>query len=245
MDVIWKGSRHFTKGRRGYRPEAVVVHIMEGTLVGTDDWFNDPASKVSAHYGIGRGGEVHQYVREADQAWHAGRSWTPTWSEYRDGVNPNLYTIGIEHEGKPDDAWPAAMYEASAALIKEICLRWNIAIDRQHIVGHREIYARKSCPGSQVDLSGLTKMASGLAVDLGNHNLIEQKGKVTVRATVNLRRAPTIASPKVGSIAGGTVAAYTGWTSSGQAVDGNPHWYRRADGRYFWAGATEQPVPGL
>lgn len=245
MNAIWKGSRHFTRGRRGYRPEAVVVHIMEGTLRGTDAWFNDAASKVSAHYGVGGDGTVHQYVREADQAWHAGRSWTPTWSGHRAGVNPNLYTIGIEHEGRGDDAWPVAMYEASAALIKEVCLRWNIAIDRQHIVGHREIYARKTCPGSEVDLARLVSLANGAAVDVERHNLVEQPGTVAVRATVNLRSAPTTVAAKVGKLAAGATVDYDGWTSSGQAVDGNPHWYRRGDGVYFWAGATARPVPGL
>lgn len=48
LNIKWIGSPHKTKGRSGFRPEAVVVHIMEGTLAGTDSWFKKPASKVSA-----------------------------------------------------------------------------------------------------------------------------------------------------------------------------------------------------
>jgi N-acetylmuramoyl-L-alanine amidase len=110
LDITWIGSKHKNKGRGGFRPEAVVIHVMEGTLVGTDSWFNNPASKVSAHYGVGRDGTIHQYVSETDTAFHAGRRSKPTWGLIKDGINPNLYTIGIEHEGDGGSAWPPAMY---------------------------------------------------------------------------------------------------------------------------------------
>ena len=38
--------------------------------------------------------------------------------------------------------------------------------------------------------------------------------------------------------------ATTGWTSSGETVSGNAHWYRLADG-WVWAGGTTAPVPAL
>ena len=36
MDVFWIGSPNQDKGRQGLRPMAVVIHIMDGTLQGTD-----------------------------------------------------------------------------------------------------------------------------------------------------------------------------------------------------------------
>jgi len=147
MNIIQKKSPNFWAGRKGYRPEGVVIHIMDGTLVGTDSWFANPASLVSSHYGIGRTGEVHQYVKEEDTAWHAGRVDAPVWKLIKPNINPNLYTVGIEHEGKPDDVWTDAMKQSSAALIREICQRWQIPIDRNHIVGHFEIFSKKpNCP---------------------------------------------------------------------------------------------------
>jgi len=147
MNIIQKKSPNFWAGRKGYRPEGVVIHIMDGTLVGTDSWFANPASLVSSHYGIGRTGEVHQYVKEEDTAWHAGRVDAPVWKLIKSNINPNLYTVGIEHEGKPDDVWTDAMKQSSAALIREICQRWQIPIDRNHIVGHFEIFSKKpNCP---------------------------------------------------------------------------------------------------
>lgn len=147
MNIIQKKSPNFWAGRKGYRPEGVVIHVMDGTLSGTDSWFANPVSQVSSHYGIGRTGEVHQYVKEEDTAWHAGRVDTPVWGLIKPNINPNLYTIGVEHEGKPDDVWTDAMKQASAALIREICQRWQIPIDRAHVVGHFEIYLKKpNCP---------------------------------------------------------------------------------------------------
>ena len=147
MNSIQKKSPNFWPGRKGYRPEGVVIHIMDGTLVGTDSWFANPASLVSAHYGIGRTGEVHQYVKEENTAWHAGRVDAPAWKLIKPNINPNLYTVGIEHEGKPDDVWTDAMKQSSAELIREICKRWQIPIDRIHIVGHFEIFSKKpNCP---------------------------------------------------------------------------------------------------
>jgi len=149
MNIIQKKSSNFWVGRKGYRPEAVVIHIMDGTLPGTDSWFANPTSQVSAHYGIGKSGEVHQYVQENDAAWHAGRVNAPVWKLIRPNVNPNLYTIGIEHEGKPDEGWTETMKQSSATLIREICQRWQIPIDRDHIVGHFEIFSKKpNCPAT-------------------------------------------------------------------------------------------------
>jgi N-acetyl-anhydromuramyl-L-alanine amidase AmpD len=149
MNIIQKKSPNFWAGRKGYRPEAVVIHIMDGTLIGTDSWFANTTSQVSAHYGIGKSGEVHQYVNEQDSAWHAGRVDAPVWKLIKPNINPNLYTIGIEHEGKPEDVWTDAMKQASATLIREICERWQIPIDRNHIIGHFEIFSKKpNCPAT-------------------------------------------------------------------------------------------------
>ena len=42
MDVVWVGSPNKDEGREALRPMAVVIHIMDGTLHGTDTWFLIP-----------------------------------------------------------------------------------------------------------------------------------------------------------------------------------------------------------
>ena len=246
LAIEWKGSPNRTRGRHGSHPEAIVVHIMEGTLRGTDEWFANPESNVSAHYGIGQDGGIHQYVAEGDTAWHAGRVERPTWDLLKEGVNPNRYTIGIEHEGHADTPWSEEMYRTSAALIRDVANRWSIPIDRDHVVGHREIFAAKTCPGHQVDLERLVRMARDEAAAPGAYNLCPGEGEVETRVDLNVRRgAPTVTAGVVRTIPAGERVRISGWTSNGLSVNGNAHWYRDAEGNYFWAGGTRQPVPGL
>jgi N-acetylmuramoyl-L-alanine amidase len=242
----WIGSPNKKSGRAGYKPEAIVVHIMEGTLAGTDSWFKSPTSKVSAHYGIGQNGEVHQYVAEGDTAFHAGRTHNCTWKGRRKDVNPNLNTIGLEHEGQAATPWSDKMYNASAELIADIANRWSIPIDREHIVGHREIYGKKTCPGSKVDIDKLITLARQQATAKGLYNFHASNGSATAKADLNIRTAaPTTAAAKKRVATAGSVLQYVGWTSNGLTVNGNSHWYRDANGDYFWAGATDKPTPGL
>jgi N-acetylmuramoyl-L-alanine amidase len=247
LNIQWVGAdpTNFRRGRNGYRPEAIVIHIMEGTLAGTRSWFNNPDSNVSAHYGIGRNGEVHQYVGESDTAFHAGRRSNPTWRRIRP-ANPNLYTLGIEHEGTATSEWSPAMLNASVALIRDLCARWSIPIDRDHLIGHREIFDRKSCPGHVVDLDALVARVRGEAADGEVYNFCPGGGTAHTTVALRVRRgAPSTAAPVVRTLAAGQKVEYFGWSSNGTTVNANPHWYRDADGNYFWAGGTDRPVPGV
>jgi N-acetylmuramoyl-L-alanine amidase len=152
MNIIQKTTPNFTKGRVrngvNYKPTKIVIHIMDGTLAGTDSWFASPSSQVSAHYGIGVNGQIHQYVQEEDQAWHAGVVIRPT-ADLIPSVNPNAYTIGIEHEGRPltNDKWTEAMKISSARLIARISEKWGIELNRKNVIGHYEINGNKpNCP---------------------------------------------------------------------------------------------------
>lgn len=165
LTPTWIGSPNFEGGRRGFRPEAIVVHLAEGSTAAVDSWFRNPDSNVSAHYLVTLGGTVHSYVVEEDTAWHAGRVHAPTWGGLKPKpddtfVNPNLYTIGIEHEGSATTVWTEEMLTRSAMLIAELHVRWGIALDRAHVIGHSEIFSRKpQCPGPMCDLGRLVAMA--------------------------------------------------------------------------------------
>lgn len=177
--IVWKPSPNFTKGRLGYEPIIVVIHRMEGTLVGTDAWFGNPVSKVSSHYGIGKSGAIHQYVKEENAAWHAGISKvvnksTGDWVKAHgliDStgrlVNPNFYSIGIEHEGFIKNSWSDAMVDSSAQLIADICYRHKIPFDAEHIVGHHRIYFGHQCPGNNAPILTLIDKAIKYASQLG------------------------------------------------------------------------------
>ena len=132
--ITWIGSPNFTQSRSGKKIDRLVLHWIVGKLNVADKVFQDTVRNTSAHYGIGNE-IVHQYVNESDTAYHAG-SW-----------EVNLRSIGIEHEGGPNLPISDATYNTSAKLVADICKRYNIPLDRQHILKHQEIVPTQ-CPGT-------------------------------------------------------------------------------------------------
>jgi N-acetylmuramoyl-L-alanine amidase/IPT/TIG domain len=81
----------------------LVMHIMQGTLGGTDSWFHNTTSRVSSHFGVGKDGTVYQWVDTADRAWAQAAG--------------NPVGISIEHEGNvPDPLTPQQIAADSAIL---------------------------------------------------------------------------------------------------------------------------------
>jgi len=140
-------KNNYGVGRNGEKIDKIIVHWIVGTLESCDATFQNPTRLASAHYGIGDD-EIHQYVKEEDTAWHAGN------------LTVNRQSIGIEHEGGPDLPISETTYQTSARLINEICQRYSIPIDREHIKGHREIKATQ-CPGT-LDIDRLVNMAKSI-----------------------------------------------------------------------------------
>lgn len=142
---------NYAKGRKGAFPaDCIVIHVTEGDARSVRAWFHDPAAQVSAHYMVQKNGEVVQFVREADTAWANGRVNNPTskLAKERKEANPNWWTISIEHEGTGHDELTPVQRASSLRLIRDIQSRHSrILSDRIHIVGHREIYSLKTCPG--------------------------------------------------------------------------------------------------
>lgn len=147
MNIIKKICKNWSE-REGYKPELIVVHISAGSLTSMTSWFNTPNSQASAHYGIGKDGTILQYVEEDKKAWHAGRVNNPTFKLYKQGINPNLYTIGIENEGQDLSLAPEIQIATLCALIKDVAKRYNIVISRDTVIGHFEIDGinRVHCP---------------------------------------------------------------------------------------------------
>ena len=111
----------------------IVIHTTQGSYESAINWYQDPRSYVSAHYTVrSSDGEVTQSVKTKDVAWHAGNWYI------------NTHSIGIEHEGFAEDgaAWYSeAMYRSSAALVRYLAGKYNIPLDREHIVGHDQYHA--------------------------------------------------------------------------------------------------------
>lgn len=148
MNIIQKSTPNFRVGRGNQKPEIVVIHIMAGSLAGTDSWFASPKSGVSSNYGVGLNGEIHQYVADENMAWANGIINNPTFKLLKAGVNPNLYTLSIENEGQDLGKAPEAQLNALAGLVASLMTRWNIPCDRDHLIGHYQVDGVKkiNCP---------------------------------------------------------------------------------------------------
>lgn len=144
-------SQNHFKGRNGYQPIAIVDHITAGAMPGCLSWLMNPKAKASAHYLVAKDGRIFQLVKDADTAWHAGFVNRPSWSLLKRDINPNYYTIGIEHECLSGGELTEEQYQATRWLHTYLCEKWHIPVDTDHIIGHYRIDSvnRPNCPGPQ------------------------------------------------------------------------------------------------
>lgn len=156
-------SPNYTSGRTGNKVIAIVEHIMDGTLEGTDSWFADPSSQVSAHFGVGKNGEIHQYVDIDNEAWANGVVAKPSWPLLIPNANPNSYTVSIEHEGHRGDVLTEAQYQATLSLQRWLIAEFGIVPNTDTIIGHNRIDGvdRANCPGAGFPWNRLFKDLAG------------------------------------------------------------------------------------
>jgi hypothetical protein len=109
----------------------IVIHDTEGSFQGTLDTFTDPTSSVATHYVVrSSDGHVTQMVPTKNVPFHAGNWYL------------NMHSIGIEHEGIAESGgtwYTEAMYRSSARLVRYLAHRFQIPLDRQHILGHDNV----------------------------------------------------------------------------------------------------------
>lgn len=158
----------------------VMLHFTNNAMRNPEDPYNlddvyalFEEYEVSAHYMIGRDGEVYQLVPESRVAFHAGKGIDLNYQHYHNSFNEHsigieLLAIGTKEEMFPivpeeiyeridpaDIGYTEAQYTALNELLVDILKRHpSIKNDREHIVGHHE-YApvRKVDPGSLFDWS--------------------------------------------------------------------------------------------
>lgn len=125
------GNYDLSNREKDFDIKYIVIHDTEGSYQSAIDWYQDPRSYVSAQYTIrSSDGEVTQSVKNDDIAWQAGNWYV------------NTHSIGIEHEGFAAEgaAWyTEAMYRSSAKLVRYLAEKYDIPLDREHIIAHGEI----------------------------------------------------------------------------------------------------------
>lgn len=140
----WCPSPNFKVVTPDRKITCIVIHAT--ATAGIDSpraWLCNPASKVSAHWLIGRTGVILHLVHEVNVAWHAGQS---SWKG-QGGVN--AFSIGIEIVNANDGImeYPEDQISALVSLVSAICKERGIK--QEDVVGHLDI-----APGRKTDPAG-------------------------------------------------------------------------------------------
>lgn len=144
MDIKWIGSPNFDTNRKPI--DRIVIHWFGvGKQAAADAQFQKTGG-TSAHYSI-EDNSIHQYVKEENVAYHAGV------------YAMNQRSIGIEHSAEPTRPASEDTYKNSGLLVAQLCKKYNIPLDRTHILKHSEVKATQ-CPGT-MDLDKIINLAKG------------------------------------------------------------------------------------
>jgi N-acetylmuramoyl-L-alanine amidase len=162
-DIV--ASPNIGERRGGLRPTILIMHYTGlETVERSIAVLSDPACEVSCHYVVDVDGRIIQMVREADRAWHAGRSY------WQGETDINSCSIGIEIQNlgyveKPDQEWggpefPEAQMQAVERLAGDIVRRHDMR--PEHVLGHSDIAPqRKIDPGESFDWRRLHRAGIG------------------------------------------------------------------------------------
>lgn len=138
MPTQWRPSPNLDERRPNY----VIIHQTTSATVGRAlSTLLDPERKVSAHYLIGRDGELIQLVDERLRAWHAGESW---WGGLTD---LNSTSIGIELDNTGEEPFAEPQMLTLLALLGEMNTRHKIPA--ANVIAHGDIAPRRKVDPSR------------------------------------------------------------------------------------------------
>jgi N-acetylmuramoyl-L-alanine amidase len=175
--ATWRGPVP-NQGATLVDPRLIVLHVMQGTLDGTDAAFHNVVFEASAHFGVGRDGTVYQWVPLDAQAWAEYLYNDSAWSIEHEGFSSDV-TLSDATLAKYDEDL-IAMYQGRARGLSEPQLEASVAlvkwlgalIDQERglpkgtaakrtnlqggvgVIGHGELGAaggnHPECPGSAI-----------------------------------------------------------------------------------------------
>ncbi|WP_393057751.1 N-acetylmuramoyl-L-alanine amidase [Streptomyces sp. LN549] len=143
--AVWHSVRNFTADGQD-EVRGVVVHIMAGSLEGSQAWFDNPTAQASSHFGTGKAGALRQWVDTADRAW-AQSAGNRTW-------------LSVENEGQGGDVLTDAQLDRNAQVLAWAHKKYGVPLrlatgpsDRglgYHAMGGSEWGGHASCPGARI-----------------------------------------------------------------------------------------------
>jgi peptidoglycan hydrolase-like protein with peptidoglycan-binding domain len=133
------------KGPRTVRKvDKIILHHWAGTdFPGTLRMWATAARKASCNYAIGNEGQRVGVVPEELRSWSVSNA----------NMDSSAITFEIENESVNGWTISDAAFESTAQIMADLSRRFGIPLDRNHVIGHREVYTRfrvgyaTACPG--------------------------------------------------------------------------------------------------
>ncbi len=134
----WRPSPNFNERR----PDFVILHhTSDDKIEQALATLTDPLREVSAHYLIGRDGNIIQLVDERARAWHAGES---KWGGETD---INSASLGIELDNNGHEPFAEAQIAALERLLADIVERYHLP--SANVLGHGDVAPRRKTDPSR------------------------------------------------------------------------------------------------
>jgi hypothetical protein len=140
--------------RNGADPRFIVLHIQDGTTPGSLGYWARSDIDASSTVMANKDGSILKIIGEQHGPWTNGDVMNPT-PEANEilalGGNPNIWTLSVEAEGKPDDAMPEAQTNAIVWQVEDWLIRYPKVLEHTwSILRHAFINSvtRSRCPGA-------------------------------------------------------------------------------------------------
>lgn len=142
IDIVETNLDFVSLSERGNTDMIVIHHTGENDIDASAAQIHQWHLNNPGWAGIG-----YHYVIRKDGTIERGR---PEWAIGSHAYGENSHSIGIHLSGDFMQAYPTKkQLDRCGALIADICSRYGIPIDRDHIVGHGELMGT-SCPGTNL-----------------------------------------------------------------------------------------------
>lgn len=168
-----KSSSH----KRTYAAELIMLHFSSAVVDHPDDPYKYEYIReifdnnyVGTHYYVDRDGTVYRWLPEDRAAWHAGNGKFGK-KKYKNMMNEYSISIEIAAMGSKEEmakyiepeeydlldpslpGYTDEQYASLKSLIRDISNKWDIPLDRSHVIGHDEYASQKRDPGELFDWS--------------------------------------------------------------------------------------------
>ncbi len=151
----WVGTINFNLRR----PNIVVIHhTAQDSVEQTLKTFTLERTQVSAHYVIGKNGEIYHMLNDLYRGWHGGNS------QWGSNTDLNSSSIGIELDNNGFEEFSSLQILSLMELLKD--LKEKYKIPAANFIGHSDIApSRKNDPNRTFPWKELAKEGYGLWYD--------------------------------------------------------------------------------